>query len=513
MVNARHKEVLKGSTSKEVGPSANEADQDDNDYGSSSISEDLNFRGFSKEETQVLSKMISRRVGKAIKNRYVLTNDYTRWLSAVEGTFGTSSCKEKNKVNFASNFLRDSSKMWWNGKVCKMGEEWIGSCTWKEFKELFNAEYAPAEEVDKIQEEFQTLMQTNEKVNELWNKFNDLIPYCPEYHGNEKLKVERFQRMLRDDIRENKKAKETKRKLEFRARDVKKPKHDHGVERWKSKPKQPSKKSAIKLILESVGQIFQSNECPNLKAIEANPFKSIKEEKVEKAVVPNSKARVYVMSAEEDKLVHDVVTSTILVNYIPARVLYDSGVSFSFVYYEFSINLSARPNKLPFPLEVEITDSKVIVVSNVYRDVEIEIDDSIFRIDLIPIIQKLVRVANPQGREIIIYGDKRKGNFKLCSVMKARKYLSHGCYASIAHVIDTSFEKKSAKDVPIVNEFLDVFLEDLSGITPERQVEFRIDLISGATPIAKTPYRLAPSEMKELMSQLQELLDKGFYSP
>ncbi|GKC63256.1 putative reverse transcriptase domain-containing protein [Tanacetum coccineum] len=173
------------------------------------------------------------------------------------------------------------------------------------------------------------------------------------------------------------------------------------------------------------------NEFPNPKAIEAKPLKSIKEEKVEKAGVPNLKSRVYVMAAEEDKLVHDVVTSTILVNYIPAHVLYDSGASFSFVSYEFSKNLSAPPNKLPFPLEVEITDSKVVVVSNVYRDVEIEIDDSIFRIDLIPIM------------------------------LGARKYLSHGCYAFIAHVIDTNFEKKSAKDVPIVNEFLDVFLEDL----------------------------------------------------
>ncbi|GJX45878.1 putative reverse transcriptase domain-containing protein [Tanacetum coccineum] len=93
-------------------------------------------------------------------------------------------------------------------------------------------------------------------------------------------------------------------------------------------------------------------------------------------------------------------------------------------------------------------------------------------------------------------------------MMKAKKYLSRGCQAYMAHVIDTNFEKKSAKYVPIVNEFLDVFPEDLPGIPPERQVEFRIDLIPGATPIAKTPYRLAPSEMKELMSQLQELLDK-----
>nr|GEX41743.1 hypothetical protein [Tanacetum cinerariifolium] len=85
--------------------------------------------------------------------------------------------------------------------------------------------------------------------------------------------------------------------------------------------------------------------------------------------------------------------------------------------------------------------------------------------------QKLVRVINPQAREIIIYGDKRKGDIKLCSVMKAMKYLSHGSYAFMAYVIDTSFEKKSAKDAPVVNEFLDVFLEDLTGIPLERQVE------------------------------------------
>nr|GEU97624.1 putative reverse transcriptase domain-containing protein [Tanacetum cinerariifolium] len=97
--------------------------------------------------------------------------------------------------------------------------------------------------------------------------------------------------------------------------------------------------------------------------------------------------------------------------------------------------------------------------------------------------------------------------------MKARRYLSCGCYAYIAYVIDTSFKKKSVEDVPIVNEFLDVFPEHLLGIPPERQVEFRIDLILGATYIAKTPYRLALSEMKELMSQLQELLDKGFIRP
>ncbi|GJR47091.1 putative reverse transcriptase domain-containing protein [Tanacetum coccineum] len=64
------------------------------------------------------------------------------------------------------------------------------------------------------------------------------------------------------------------------------------------------------------------------------------------------------------------------------------------------------------------------------------------------------------------------------------------------------------EDVPVIRDFPEVFPEDLPGLLPPRQVEFRIDLIPGAAPVARTPYRLAPSEMKELSKQLQELLEK-----
>ncbi|GJW04707.1 putative reverse transcriptase domain-containing protein [Tanacetum coccineum] len=66
------------------------------------------------------------------------------------------------------------------------------------------------------------------------------------------------------------------------------------------------------------------------------------------------------------------------------------------------------------------------------------------------------------------------------------------------------------EDVPVIRDFLKVFPEELPGLPPPRQVEFRIDLIPGAAPVASAPYRLAPSEMKELSVQLQELLKKGF---
>nr|GEX34129.1 putative reverse transcriptase domain-containing protein [Tanacetum cinerariifolium] len=74
-------------------------------------------------------------------------------------------------------------------------------------------------------------------------------------------------------------------------------------------------------------------------------------------------------------------------------------------------------------------------------------------------------------------------------------------------------EGKQLKDVPIIRDFFEVFLEDLSGLPSARPVEFQIDLISGAAPVARAPYRLAPSEMKELSKQLQDLSDKGFIRP
>ncbi|CAH1425483.1 unnamed protein product [Lactuca virosa] len=73
--------------------------------------------------------------------------------------------------------------------------------------------------------------------------------------------------------------------------------------------------------------------------------------------------------------------------------------------------------------------------------------------------------------------------------------------------------KATVDDVLVVREYPDVFPEDLPGIPSERQVEFRIDLVPGAALIAKAPYRLAPPEIQELSTQLQELLDKGFITP
>jgi hypothetical protein len=109
----------------------------------------------------------------------------------------------------------------------------------------------------------------------------------------------------------------------------------------------------------------------------------------------------------------------------------------------------------------------------------------------------------------MVYGEK-KANFMICSMTKARIYVLNGGKAYLTYVTDAENEAPKIEDIPVMQEFEDVFLNDLPGVPPEREVEFKIDLIPGAKPIAKAPYRLEPSELQELMSQLQELLDKGF---
>ena len=101
----------------------------------------------------------------------------------------------------------------------------------------------------------------------------------------------------------------------------------------------------------------------------------------------------------------------------------------------------------------------------------------------------------------------------LVLTMQAKRLLRKGCKGFLAYVLKSEETTLKTKDISIVKEFPDVVSEDLLGLPPEREVEFTIDLVPGTGPISKTPYRLAPAELKELKEQLQDLLDKGFIRP
>ena len=96
--------------------------------------------------------------------------------------------------------------------------------------------------------------------------------------------------------------------------------------------------------------------------------------------------------------------------------------------------------------------------------------------------ERAIRLNLPTNETLIIYGDKPGTNLQIISCIKAQKYLRKEYCAFLAHVVDKKKEVKDIASIPEVCNFSDVFPDDLPGVPPERQVEFRIDLIPGATP-------------------------------
>jgi hypothetical protein len=106
--------------------------------------------------------------------------------------------------------------------------------------------------------------------------------------------------------------------------------------------------------------------------------------------------------------------------------------------------------------------------------------------------------GNLHHPDFVYSGSQPLKSVKIISAMKARTLISHGCIGFLASIKDTSVDVPSIDGIHVVRDFTDVFPDELPGIPPVREIEFSIDLIPGAEPISKAPYRMAPIELKEL---------------
>ncbi|GJT72605.1 putative reverse transcriptase domain-containing protein [Tanacetum coccineum] len=257
----------------------------------------------------------------------------------------------------------------------------------------------------------------------------------------------------------------------------------------------------------------------------------------------NVVARAYDVGTVGTNPNNNVITGTFLLNNRYASILFDTGADRSFVSNAFSSLIDSIPTTLDHDYDVELVDRRIIRVNTIIRGCTLNFLNHPFIIDLMPVeigsfdviigmdwlskyqavivySEKIVRA--PFGNEILIVRGNGSNNehgsrLNIISCTKTQKYLLKGCPIFLAHVTTKEAEDKSEvkrlEDIPIVRDFPEVFPEDLSGIPPTRQMEFQIDLILDVEPVARAPYRLAPSEMKELSDQLQELSDKGFIRP
>ncbi|GJW21536.1 putative reverse transcriptase domain-containing protein [Tanacetum coccineum] len=232
-----------------------------------------------------------------------------------------------------------------------------------------------------------------------------------------------------------------------------------------------------------------------------------------------AQAKVYAVGNAGANLDNNVVTGTFLLNNRYATILFDTDADRSFVSTAFSSRIVITPTALEHDYNVKLADGRIVGLNTIIQGCMLNLLNHPFNIDQMPVelgsfdviigmdwtakyhavivcAEKIVRI--PFGDEIlIVQGDgssnKHGTRLNIISCTKAQEYLTKGCHVFLANITTTKDEDKSKekrlKDVPVVQEFPEVFPEDLPGIPPTRQVEFRIDLV------------------------LQELTDKGFIRP
>lgn len=111
---------------------------------------------------------------------------------------------------------------------------------------------------------------------------------------------------------------------------------------------------------------------------------------------------------------------------------------------------------------------------------------------------KRVILKTSVNKKIMMVGERKYYLFNVISALAAKKSVCKGCEDYLAYILDTSVSASTVGSIRIVREFPDVFLEELPGLLMEREVDFKIDLLHGTTPVSITLYRIAPKELKEL---------------
>nr|GFB23840.1 putative reverse transcriptase domain-containing protein [Tanacetum cinerariifolium] len=424
----------------------------------------------------------------------------TRWLKKMESVFQISNCTVACQVKFTSCTLQESTLTWWNSYMRAVGQDDAYAMPWAALKRMITDKYCQG--VERYIDGLPDMIHGSVKASKP-QSMHDAIEY-----QQQPIKKNNVARAYTAGPRDKKPYGGTKPLC---------PKCNYHHDR----PYAPKV------------QGYYKSDCPKLK----------NDNQGNRAGNGNYVARAYDVGTAGTNPNSNVVTGTFLLNNRYALILFDTGADRSFVSTAFTSLIDIILTTLDHGYDVELADGRIIWVNTLIQGCTLNFLNHPFNIDLMPVemgsfdviigMDWLVKyhfvivcdkklVCVPFGNEILIFhGDEsnngHESRLNIISCTKTQRYLLKGCPIFLAHVTTKEAKDKSKenrlKDVPIVQDFSEVFPKDLSGIPPTHQVEFQIDLVPGAAPVARAPYRLAPSEMKELSEQLKELANKDFIRP
>ncbi|GJZ98167.1 putative reverse transcriptase domain-containing protein [Tanacetum coccineum] len=403
---------------------------------------------------------------------YGLVRGYDITPAVREFTFAGFMKCNPIKVKFDAATLEGSALTWWKTKVTTMGLESMNQMPWTEMKQLMTVEFCPIEEglTDNIKGEVTSSKHAD--LNEAVRMAHKLI---------EQKSQARDARIL-----------EGKR------------------EKWESLQ---SENGSAMVIAPTDGKLPLCERCFT-RHVGQCTIKCHKCGKVghkvryckEKSVATGANAQPVWTCYDCDEQGPNMITGTFLLNNQYASILFDSDSDKSFVNTRFSSLLGIKPIKIEDSYEVELVDGGIVSTNIVLKGCTLNLVNHIFEIDLMPIElgmfdviigmdwlvkhdavivcgEKVVRI--PYGNKtLIVEGDKGVSRLKVISCIKARKYVERGCHLFLAHATENKSKEKQMEYVPVIRDFPEVFPEELPGLPPPRQVEFRIDLVLRVPPVA-----------------------------
>nr|GEX39361.1 putative reverse transcriptase domain-containing protein [Tanacetum cinerariifolium] len=445
-----------------------------------------------------------------------------RRFEKMENTFEISEYAKVRKVKFATATLHGRALTWWNSQVSTLGREVANASSWDELyikglPEIIKDETTSSRPVT-LNEAVrmahalmeQKIQAKNERIAEglkrKWENNNEGNNNNNQNRGNYQNNNHHNQNNNRRQ--NNARALTTAQNTRANQTRVAPKCNRHKAKDYRGKNVAPGAAVHSNIVCYRCGERgHKSTECP-------------------------VQGQAYVIRDAEHNQGPNAVTSTFLLKNHYATMLFDSGADKSFVDIKFSHLIDIKPVKLNASYEVKLADRKVVSTNSVLKGCTLNLLDHLFDIDLMPIElgtfdvivgmnclverdalivcgRKEVHVPY-RNNTLVVKSDSGVSRLKMISCIKARKYIKRGSQLLIAQVTEKEPSKKQMQDVPVICNFLEVFLDDLPGLPQPQQVEFKIELISGAAPVTRAPYRLAPSELKELSDQLKELSEKGF---
>ncbi|GJT09642.1 putative reverse transcriptase domain-containing protein [Tanacetum coccineum] len=402
-----------------------------------------------------------------------------RWFERTESVFSHSNCTEDCKVKFATGTLTEEALSWWNSFAQPIGIEEAYKITWVEFKKLLIKKYCPRTEVQKMEDEFYHLTVKGNDLKTYVRRFQELATLCPTMVPDSEKMIEVTKHtpvQVLSDHKLNFDDRRTFNNNNYRNINTNNRYNNHQPQQTEDrKPLGPcivkcntcNKVGYLTKNCRNKGPATGSNLLPVTVTCHACGEKGHYANQCRKTINNNAQGRAYILRDRNAHQDLNVVTDT---------------------FYN-----------------IEMADKNLVNTNTVIQGATLTLLNQPFEIDLM-----LIKL----GSFDVVIGMDWLSNYHARIICDEKViHIPINGETFIIRVMENKSGENRLEDIPVVREFPEIFPEDLPGLPPVRQVEFQIDLIPGTTPVARAPYRLAPSKMQELSNQLQELADRGFIRP